>query len=205
MARRLISLLVCMLFPVAFATGSDATKPTTGPDNLRFEGYAEAPAFKVAPRKKKIRRCMRCHKRMDPNPTIRELEEAPHVDGMSHGRGRLWCMVCHDEKDRDYLRTLIGERVDINQGYVICGSCHADRQKDWYFGGHGKRVATWDGERVLYNCNHCHDPHEPAIEARKPEAPPKPRIGLPMMAKPHHETPATGDSLAQQEETPHGE
>lgn len=147
---------------------------------LSFEGYTAAPAFRLAPRKRrsKLPRCARCHGEMEPDPTVRRLPDAPHVDGISHGRGRLWCLVCHDERERRYLRTLLGEKIDEQKVYLQCGACHADQQRDWYFGGHGKRLGNWDGERVIYNCTRCHDPHEPEWEPRAPQSPPKLRTGL---------------------------
>ncbi len=158
------------------------------PGELLFEGYPDAPAFTVVSRELKARhrRCSRCHDKMDPNPTIRELEDAPHVDGISHGNGHIWCLVCHDEQERESLRTLLGEKLAFTQAYVVCGSCHANREKDWYFGGHGKRLSNWQGERVIYNCTYCHDPHEPAIEPREPKPPPSIRAGLQSMQNDQH-------------------
>ena len=149
-------------------------------DPLRFEGYPTAPSFTVAApkRRSKLPRCIRCHAEMEPDPTIRRLPDAPHIDGISHGRGRVWCLVCHDQEERNYLRTLVGEKLEADRAYLQCGACHAAQQKDWYFGAHGKRVETWDGERVIQNCTSCHDPHEPAIEPRDPKPPPQVRLGL---------------------------
>jgi hypothetical protein len=53
---------------------------------------------------------------------------------------------------------------DFNDAYLVCGQCHYQPQKDWYYGGHGKRAeARWQGERTIYNCTHCHNPHAAAI------------------------------------------
>ena len=154
--------------------------------NLSFEGYPNAPTFTVAPPKRRVRPCTRCHAKMEPDPTIRVLEDAPHVDVLNHGKGRIWCLTCHDEKDRNYLHTQTGEKVEFTKSYLVCGSCHSDRQKDWYFGGHGKRKTNWQGTRVIYNCTHCHDPHEPAIQPRKPKSPPPVRAGLSPMEGHQH-------------------
>lgn len=180
-----IAAIVCVIF-ARTAWSADATAGDGEPQSLQFEGYPDAPAFTIAEIKRvaaqrkrtRRRRCSRCHARMDPNPTIRELVDAPHLDGLSHGEGRIWCLVCHDEQDRDNLRTLLGEKVAFTQTYIVCGSCHASRAKDWHFGGHGKRLSNWRGERVIYDCTHCHDPHEPVIPARAPKPPPPVRAGL---------------------------
>ena len=124
---------------------------------------------------------------MEPNPTIRKLADAPHLDGLSHGKGRLWCLQCHDKDERDFLITMLGEKVTFDEAYMVCGTCHPDRQRDWYYGGHGKRLNNWRGERVVYNCTHCHDAHEPAIAPRAPKPPPPVRAGLsPMRVTEQH-------------------
>jgi hypothetical protein len=156
-------------------------------NHLVFKGYQEATPFKIAKERRRKPRCMRCHDEMDPNFTPRSLEDAPHTDELSHGIGKLWCLTCHDPDERNKLRTMIGEKVDFDQSYIVCGACHSYRQKDWFFGGHGKRKSSWEDDRVIYNCTHCHDPHEPAIEARKPQPPPPVRAGLKRPDKHGHE------------------
>jgi len=146
---------------------------------LRFEGYPNAPTFSVVPRKEDLffYPCDQCHESMEPNPEIRQLD-AMHDSTLEHGRGRIWCTSCHDLENENFLRTLLDEPVDIDEAYLICGGCHANRQKDWTFGAHGKRVANWQGDRTLYNCTHCHNPHSPAIRARAPKPAPPVRAGL---------------------------
>lgn len=149
-----------------------------------FEGYPDVPPFKVVPRRDDLLYypCGQCHESMEPNPQIRQLDDT-HINELKHGRGRIWCLSCHDTENRDYLRTLLGERVDFDEAYLVCGGCHAGRQKDWLYGAHGKRVANWKGERTLWGCPACHDPHDPAIKPRAPKPPPPVRAGL--EAQPH--------------------
>jgi hypothetical protein len=120
---------------------------------LRFEGYPNAPKFSVVPRKEDLffYPCDQCHESMEPNPEIRQLD-AMHDSTLEHGRGRIWCTSCHDLENENFLRTT--------------------------FGAHGKRVANWQGDRTLYNCTHCHNPHSPAIRARAPKPAPPVRAGL---------------------------
>ena len=174
MGRWIPALAVLVFIGVAHADTSPAK-----PNNTSFKGYAEAPSFQVLPRQDKLTYypCSQCHQYMEPNPKPRKLS-APHPGEINHGKGRLWCTNCHYAEDRDYLATAMGEPVDYNNSHLVCGSCHANRHKDWYFGGHGKRVGNWQGERTLYNCAHCHDPHHPAIKPREPMAAPSVRIGL---------------------------
>jgi hypothetical protein len=146
-------------------------------DPERFDGYAGARPFAIVPQKDKLPLfpCTQCHNEhvIKPNPVVRKLSIAPHNNTLEHG---------HLVDDRDYLHTLAGAKVDFNDAYLVCGQCHFNRQKDWYFGAHGKRAANWQGERVLFNCTHCHNPHNPVIQPRKPSPPPPVRAGLEPMA-----------------------
>jgi uncharacterized CHY-type Zn-finger protein len=112
------------------------------------------------------------------NTQPRKLVNAPHPAALQHGRGRIWCLDCHQGNDRDALHTTGGAKVDFNQSYLVCGQCHSARQRDWYFGAHGKRAANWNGERQLYSCTHCHDPHNPTTATRLPRQAPPLRAGL---------------------------
>ena len=171
-------LLAALLF-CSVLLSANAQESAEAPRTLRFEGYANAPTVSVVPRKDKLffYPCDQCHESMEPNPEIRPLK-AMHDSTLEHGRGRIWCTSCHDLENRNYLTTLLNEPVDFDEAYLVCGGCHANRQKDWSFGAHGKRVADWQGERTLYNCTHCHNPHSPAIKARAPKPAPPVRAGL---------------------------
>lgn len=173
----------------------------------------QAPPFTVVPRIDKLEYypCSDCHSDQQPNPTPRVLKDE-HVNlDFQHGGGRFWCYTCHNEKNMDRLRLLDGRTVSFNDAYKLCGECHFQRQKDWYFGGHGKRagtwtnprkiplthaemsfkdrkkIGTWRGPRVLLDCTECHDAHSPAIKPYKPSPPPKVREGL---TRPDIEIPA---------------
>ena len=146
---------------------------------LSFEKYA--PAFKVKLRKESQLEsypCMDCHEDEETNLEIRELEEEHDELTLEHGGERFWCLTCHQPGNRDYLRSLKNNAIDFDQSYRLCGQCHFQRQKDWFFGAHGKRMGNWLGERILYLCTECHDPHSPSIKPIKPNPPPKVRKGL---------------------------
>lgn len=145
----------------------------------RFNGFAKAPPFEVVPQEDRGRfyPCMRCHRVIQPNPNPRPLH-APHRKEQNHGDGRMWCTTCHHLENRDKLTGLLDDEVDYDRAYIVCGSCHAVEQRDWFFGGHGKRASGWDEQRRLYNCTHCHDPHDPPIKEREPGPPPTARGGL---------------------------
>jgi hypothetical protein len=162
-----------------------------------FSGYANAPAFSVAPRKQNLLLypCSMCHNLLKLNTEVRTLRVppdpagAPHQAELRHGAGRLWCLDCHLPKDREWLHTLNGAKVDFDDSAQVCGQCHSARYKDWVFGGHGKRVAGWKGERQLYACTHCHDPHQPKLQPRAAGKPPPLRAGLQPMGG--HPEPST--------------
>jgi len=147
-----------------------------------------APAYTVVPRQHQLTLypCSQCHKVLPLNTTPRQLVAAPHPAALKHGQGRMWCLDCHLGTDRDVLHGISGNRIGFNESSQLCAQCHSARQRDWVFGAHGKRVAGWSGERQLYACTHCHDPHNPALAPRAPSKPPPVRAGLtPMQPVPH--------------------
>ena len=184
-----------------FWLSARAQEPAEAPAPLRFEGYPGAPSVSVVPRKSELffYPCEQCHAAMEPDPTIRTLDTM-HDGEIEHGRGRIWCLSCHDLENRNYLKTLLNEPVDFDEAHLVCGGCHANRHKDWYFGAHGKRVANWQGERTLYNCTHCHNPHSPAIKARAPKPAPPVRAGLTLEPGIEHEKSAIWETQKEHEE-----
>lgn len=169
--------LVGMMVIWTLSAFAQESETATGP--LRFEPYPDVFPFSVRSRKDDLffYPCSQCHKFMESSAEIRKLR-APHKVELNHGRGRLWCITCHSLEQRDYLATLLQEQVDFDDAYLLCGSCHAAKQKDWFYGAHGKRTANWAGDRELYNCTDCHDAHSPAIPPRAPQPPPPVRAGL---------------------------
>jgi hypothetical protein len=161
-----------------------------------------APPFEVLPRKDDLEMypCSDCHEDEEPNFDERELEYEHEDLVLDHGGGRLWCHNCHDPEDPGTLISLKADPIDMDNAYLLCGECHFRQQKDWYFGGHGKRVRTWSGPRRIYSCPQCHDPHSPSIKPFDPEPPPLPRKGL--VRAEHREEPAEKiwERLAAEEE-----
>ena len=191
--------LVCVMCLVVLQAQAEEAPDVRQP--LRFEGYPGAPEFEVVPRKDELffYPCAQCHETMEPNPEIRTLNTM-HDAEIEHGRGRIWCLSCHNLENRNYLNTLLNELVDFDEAHLVCGGCHANRHKDWYFGAHGKRVASWQGERTLYNCTHCHNAHSPAIQPRAPKPAPPVRAGLERQPGIQHEKSAVWDTHVEREE-----
>ena len=122
--------------------------------------------------------CSDCHEDEPVNPKERQLEEEHEDILLEHGEGRFWCLTCHHPIQNDYLNSLNNKLIDFDQSHRLCGQCHFQRQKDWLFGGHGKRIGTWRGPRQLVLCTECHNPHSPSIKPVIPNPPPKIRAGL---------------------------
>lgn len=165
-----------VLFSVLF-TSARAQDPAA-PLSSGFGGYSEAPPFEVVERPwpPVAMPCPACHQIKPTDPTPRVLPP-PHPQ-QNHGDGRFWCLTCHNPDQRDKLLDLSGNEVSVQEVHLVCGQCHFDRQRDWTFGVHGKRVGNWRGERRIFACTHCHDAHDPAIAPRKPQPPPPLRVGL---------------------------
>ena len=172
----------------------------------RGQSISQAPPFTVIEREPQLEfyPCGDCHDDQIPNPKVRTLTEEHTELDFNHGGGRFWCYdACHNRKNMNTLVSLHGEPISFNEPYKLCGQCHFQRQKDWYFGGHGKRVGsypqprdvpaehskidfsnrakigTWRSDkRVLTPCTQCHNAHSPSIKPYEPSPPPQVRRGL---------------------------
>ena len=143
----------------------------------------ERSGFHVAARTHKIGQfpCNSCH-------DAAQVEKAPsetdhrtnHMDiHLKHGsESVLNCQQCHNYSDLQHLVLLNKEPLDFNHSYQLCIQCHFQQGKDWAGGAHGKRLAGWQGKRVVMNCTDCHNPHSPAFDKRWPHLFPNiPRSG----------------------------
>lgn len=135
--------------------------------------------YSVLPRKPQLSffPCSQCHQNLPPNPAKRELY-APHQKTLEHGGDRFWCLNCHSADDRDHLRTVDGTLLDFDNAPELCATCHMARYRDWKGGAHGKRIGTWQGDRIIAACPQCHNPHSPTIKPRAPKPPPPVRRDL---------------------------
>jgi hypothetical protein len=92
------------------------------------------------------------------------------------------CATCHAVENVELLALESGERVTLDHAYRLCAQCHVSQVNAWAGGAHGKRLDGWRGPRVVMACADCHDPHQPALDARTPFRPPRlerPRSGRP--------------------------
>ncbi|SHO50437.1 cytochrome c3 family protein [Desulfopila aestuarii] len=137
---------------------------------LAMEEY-QGGSFRVLARKKSIERyrCSRCHTGK-PVTAAQGLELTHGNIALAHGTEGpgLTCIDCHHAQERDYLEDKKGRKIDFDHSYQLCGQCHFRQKRDWLGGAHGKRVSNWAGERVVYNCTSCHNPHSPRFAKRFP-------------------------------------
>jgi hypothetical protein len=161
--------------PFSIAMLTACMTACAGEDSLeRWPGKASSapPAAMVEPRKPALEKegsypCSECHDgSFENDPTERELAEAHDDLKLQHGDGRFWCTQCHAE-DRGMLRDLKGRPIDFDAPQELCVACHSEEVESWRFGGHGKRLANWRGERRVLTCTACHDAHDPSIKPRK--------------------------------------
>lgn len=140
-------------------------------DSVLAKEYDQGGSFRVLARKSQIGRykCSSCHSGRQ--VLVNSGAELTHGDvKLQHGgqRESLDCIDCHHQEERDYLEDKKGRKIDYDHSYQLCGQCHFRQKRDWVGGAHGKRVMNWAGERVVFNCTSCHDPHSPRFEQRFP-------------------------------------
>lgn len=194
-----ILLLIALLFPLQQGLASksglgdlldSASEPIHGQqvdaiiprpeDTVRAREKHPGGTFWVKSRKDQIERfrCSRCHTNKPGKPQVNDGLRLAHGDiSLSHGQEQLACLTCHNDQERDFLALKGGDKIDFDHAYQLCGQCHFRQKKDWIGGAHGKRDSYWDGERVIWSCTECHNPHSPRFEKRWPETYSKPLGG----------------------------
>ncbi len=145
-------------------------RPIVQPTVLAKEEY-QGGAFRVLARKQEIGRykCSSCH--TDKEVRGKSAFELTHGDVViNHGQegSALTCIGCHNPEDLNSLEDKKGQKIDFDHSYQLCGQCHFRQKRDWIGGAHGKRVSYWAGDRVIFNCTTCHDPHSPKFAKRFP-------------------------------------
>jgi uncharacterized CHY-type Zn-finger protein len=119
--------------------------------------------------------CSSCHDDLEQRPNRRKLVEfhTQRNQEFNHGDTEYWCYQCHSAKNIDRLVVIAsGKLVTFDQAYMLCGSCHGDKLRDWKAAVHGKTMGNWRGEKLRRSCTGCHNPHKPRFSALKPEARP---------------------------------
>jgi len=100
----------------------------------------------------------------DKNPRALTMHQdiVPDAMNLQHGKGGIWCLDCHDAKNRKMLMDNFDNLISFNQPQKLCGKCHGSIYRDWRAGIHGKRTGQWqsDGKKRWFVCTECHNPHD---------------------------------------------
>ncbi len=155
---------------------------------MPVEGAYDHEEAVVKPRTKQLKwfmPCTNCHDGVTvPYPKSKEprligMHQDIVEDSMSlqHGRGAIWCLDCHNPRNRDTLIDHKGNEISFNQPQRLCGKCHGQIYSDWRDGIHGKRIGMWTegGKKRWWVCTECHNPHMVQVKRFEPVKPePKP-------------------------------
>jgi hypothetical protein len=145
-------------------------RPVVQPTVLAREKY-QGGSFRVLARKQDIERykCSSCHTEKEVRgKSAFELTHGNVVINHGQEMSALSCIDCHHPVDLDALEDKKGTKIDFDHSYQLCGQCHFRQKRDWLGGAHGKRVSYWAGDRIIFNCTTCHDPHSPRFAKRFP-------------------------------------
>lgn len=112
--------------------------------------------------------CSSCHGGASAPPQVRAADVHPDIPDTHPPEAGRGCLVCHAASDVSRLALRSGETVTLDEAYRVCAQCHSRELDAWSAGAHGKRLDGWQGRRVVMGCADCHDPHQPALEARVP-------------------------------------
>ena len=113
--------------------------------------------------------CTSCHMGTGFTPSAKRTADAHQDIQPVHPKETgATCQSCHAPENVERLAFQSGERTSIDHAYKLCAQCHNAQVKAWSGGAHGKRLDGWQGRRVVMGCAACHDPHAPALSARRP-------------------------------------
>ena len=114
----------------------------------------------------------------NPRPLAMHQDIVADSMNLQHGRGAIWCLDCHNARNRDTLIDHRGNEISFNQPQKLCGKCHGEVYSDWRDGIHGKRIGSWakGGKKRWWVCTECHNPHTVQEKRFQPMAPePRPQ------------------------------
>jgi hypothetical protein len=143
--------------------------------------HEEAVVKPRTPQLKYYMPCTVCHngvtvpypKDKNPRPITMHLDIVGDSMDLKHGRLAIWCLDCHNAKNRDTLISHRGEEISFNQPMRLCGKCHGQIYGDWRAGIHGKRIGNWTkgGKKRWWICTECHNPHSVQLKRFQPIKP----------------------------------
>lgn len=97
---------------------------------------------------------------------------------LRHGRSHRneFCYTCHAKENLEKLRAPDGTLMNIDEGNLLCGSCHGTLYRDWEDNLHGRVTGYWNrdmGPTKQEDCTSCHNPHNPAFPSLIPSPGPQ--------------------------------
>jgi uncharacterized CHY-type Zn-finger protein len=130
--------------------------------------------------------CTACHngsmvpypKSKAPRALVMHQDIVPDALDLQHGRKAIWCLDCHNPRNRDTFIDHNGGEISLNQPQKLCGKCHGEVYSDWRDGIHGKRIGKWEkgGKKRWWVCTECHNPHMVQTKRFQPITPePRPQ------------------------------
>lgn len=111
--------------------------------------------------------CFLCHAYWVPIPrsNLTSNPRFAHANiKLNHGTNDR-CYNCHMISDRNKYVADDGSAIMVQLPEQLCKRCHGLIYNDWQLGTHGKWTGKWagglQGEKKIYTCTECHDPHDP--------------------------------------------
>ncbi len=171
-----------------FGDPFDGTVPM---GDMPVEGAYSHEEAVIKPRTKQLHwymPCTSCHngeavpypKSKEPRLLTMHTDIVGNSLSLQHGRGAIWCLDCHNARNRDYLIDHRGKKISFNQPQRLCGKCHGQIYGDWRLGIHGKRIGEWSSgaKKRWWVCTECHNPHLVQVKRFEPIKP-EPRPDYP--------------------------
>jgi len=164
-----------------FGDPFDGTEPM---GEMPVEGAYSHEEAVVKPRTKQLKwfmPCTSCHngqtvpypKDKKPRLLMMHQDIVENSMDLQHGRQAIWCLDCHNPRNRDTLIDNLGEEISFNQPQRLCGKCHGQIYGDWRAGVHGKRIGNWakGDKKRWWVCTECHNPHMVQVKRFQPIKP----------------------------------
>ncbi len=170
--------LCCLLVIVFIVSGFTFKSPVPPAKPLSSKWYIpETPRENIIENEVVVGNCWICHAMWVPVPdpnVIRPIGAHPEVI-LKHGKNKR-CYNCHMITDRSRYTSDDGKGLLYTNVAQLCGRCHGIVYRNWLNGTHGVNRGKWAPKKPFdvtkFQCNYCHDPHQPKYKFRHMAPPP---------------------------------